>query len=380
MNGAAKPWEELFPPLDTRAVGESVALHLLRRHGSPLLLLPTSRSAARAALSLYPAQTWKARLARRTLLTMRRFGVSPGTSAVTLRLDREAPFVRFLAGSQPDDEPLTFAMLLGNPTVAGRRFVLLRFDANGLPMRVVKAGRGVAACELIQREARFLKSLPSKLLRAPVTCGEFAGEDITALAMEYAPGATPDANDTTTVPGILESWLKPDQTVRFEDLELWRRLFAAFQHDTVNPHFLDRLRAVSFHPTIHHGDFVPWNIRVDPASKRWTVLDWERGEAMGPPGWDWFHYVIQPATLVRRERPAKLLQRADRLLQSPAFRRYATQADIGPNADLLLLGYLLYCRDVVQQAQGTETIRALIQLVAEREGGNPQKQPRNVSS
>ena len=39
-------------------------------------------------------------------------------------------------------------------------------------------------------------------------------------------------------------------------------------------------------------------ITVRPQDGSWVVLDWERGEPEGLPGWDWFHYVVQTGVLV----------------------------------------------------------------------------------
>jgi hypothetical protein len=285
---------------------------------------------------------------------------------VELWFAEEAPFVQFLGLSRDGPGPVTFAMLLGNPNVAGRRFVLLLFDAAGRPVRVVKAGTGFEAEELIRREARFLKSFPAGLLHAPSLHGEFAGDGTTALAMEFVPGPTPGANDASPLPGILGSWLSPTSKVSFDELTIARRLFSRLGNDGISPRVLDRLRATTFRPAIHHGDFAPWNIRLDPASKRWTVLDWERGDEAGPPAWDWFHYVIQPAALVRRDSPTTILRQVDRLLHSAAFRQYAAQAEIGMAADILLLAYLWHCRDVVQQSEGMKTIRELVEVMSRR--------------
>jgi hypothetical protein len=317
-------------------------------------------------LSLYPAQSRIARLARRTLHLVQHFCAPPGTEAVDLRFAADAPFVQFLGRSQNKPGPFTFAMLLGNPNVAGRRFVLLLFDAGGQPVRVVKAGAGVEAKELIQREARFLKSFPAGLLHAPSLYGEFGGDGIAALAMEYVPGPTPDANNLSPLAGVLGSWLRTDKKVNFTDLPIAQKLLARIQHNTVSPDLIHHLRAISFCPAIHHGDFAPWNIRIDPASKRWKVLDWERGEPEGPPAWDWFHYVIQPAALVRRESPLMILRRVSKLLQSPAFKHYAARAEIGTAAETLLRTYLVYCCEVTQQTEGIETIKGLTELVIRR--------------
>ena len=365
-NSTTRPWEELFPPPGNSNDGARLKLKLLRRNGVPLLLVPENPHAARAALTLYPAQSWRARLARRAVSALLLFSATPGAEVVEIRLDPDLPFARFLRATTTAPEDLTFAMLLGNPRVAGRRFVLLIFGAAGQPVRVVKAGVGTKAGALIHREAGFLKSHPPELLQAPVVVGEFQADGIAAVALEYISGPTPDLNNTDPVLRILGSWLQRDKRVRFEELPVAKRLHAASPFEKAMRWMFDCLRDATFHPALHHGDFAPWNIRVEPATRRWRVLDWERGESIGPPAWDWFHFVIQPAVLVRHASPAAIIHRVGELRQSPAFRSYASEAKIGPVVDSLLLGYLLYCRDVVQQAEGMSTINGLIELLSRR--------------
>jgi len=184
----AKPWELLFPPPKNADRALTLKLRLMRKHGEPLLLLPAQRPAADIALSLYPAQSWKAKIARGGLGLMQKAGVMPGTSPVELRLAPDSPFTKFLRPSGMPEEELSFAMLLGNPYTAGRRFVLLVFDGAGKPSRVVKAGSGSdRALELIRQETSFLKTVAASVLHAPALQDTFADEGIAALAMDYAP-------------------------------------------------------------------------------------------------------------------------------------------------------------------------------------------------
>ena len=60
----------------------------------------------------------------------------------------------------------------------------------------------------------------------------------------------------------------------------------------------------------------------------WTVLDWERGELTGIPGWDWFHYVIQSGILVGRLATSGLGSAPGVLLRSEAFQQYAARGGI----------------------------------------------------
>lgn len=341
-------------------------MRLVRRHGQPLLLLPAHATAARTALSLYPAQSWKARLARTTLAALQSSGLTLGAERVEIPFVAGSAFAQFLRPPGDTTAEFTFALLLGNPNVSGRRFVLLMFNRAGQPVRVVKAGVGPHAAELIRREATFLKSIPAETLHAPKLLGEFAETEITALALEYLPGPTPKAAETQTALAILTDWIDATQTVRFGELPAAQRLHAHARPDDATRRALAKFAEISFHPALHHGDFVPWNMRANPATGNWAVLDWERGEQQGPPAWDWFHFVIQPLALVRRAAPDTILAQVEALRRQPEFLRYAARADIENHFDILLLGYLLTCRDVIRQAEGMPTIEGLAKLISQR--------------
>jgi len=362
------PWESLFPPPTIPGRTLTLKLRLMRKHGEPLLLLPTRQPAADIALSLYPAQSWKAKIARAGLGLMQKAGLLPGTSPVAVQLDLDSPFTRFLCPSEMRADELSFALLLGNPYTAGRRFVLLVFNGNGKPLRVVKAGTGSErSLELIRNEADFLKSVPTTILHSPALRDTFAAEGIAALAMDYARGPTPKLGDDSAVPELLESWVSHEPTVHFGDLPLARRFAAGARPDAATQRVLTRLNQLTFHSAIHHGDFAPWNIRIEPGTQRWTVLDWERGEPAGPPAWDWFHFVIQPEVLVRRASPEAILIRFETFRRQPPFLRYAALAGIQADVDLLFLGYVLYCRDITRQTEGMPTIEGLAERLLAQE-------------
>jgi hypothetical protein len=357
----ATPWEALFPPPAEPARARELELLLVRKRGEPLLLLPAQSHIAPAALTLYPAQSRTARIARRGLEAALRCGFKVGTARVKLRVDMHSPFIRFLAPFASGAAEPCFAVLLGNPRAPGRRFVLLLFDAAGRPRHVVKAGVGEQATALIRREAAFLKSSPRDLLQSPAILGEFAAGGIEAMALDYAAGPTPAVRDVAPLAGLLESWLDLHRTVRFVDFPAAQRLAASAPGDERVRRVFAELDGARFRPAILHGDFTPWNIRVNPATKRWVVLDWERGEADGPPAWDWFHFVIQHEILVRHATTELVLARAEALLHSAEFGRYAAAAGIEACARPLLLAYALYCCVVQRQAEGMARIEALLQ-------------------
>lgn len=363
MNREASPWQNLFPGAPENGPVVRLRLRLLRRHGQPLLLVPERGDAARTALNLYPAQTRKARLARGVLRALAGCGVLPGAEICELQLAADAPFVRFLCppGSRP--ETISLAVLLGNPNVAGRRFLVLVFDGAGHPVRVIKVGTDAPALRLVRREAEFLRELTAARLHAPELLGEFSDGDRAALALAYAPGPTPAADDFRSLSALLTGWLDTTRTVRFGELAAARQLAESGVNDAASRLAQSRLAEVTFHPAIHHGDFAPWNIRVGPTGA-WRVLDWERGEAVGPPAWDWFHYWLQPRVLVRRQAPVAIHREFQEFRRHPAFAEYAQLARIGRHLDALWLGYLVHCRDVTRQAEGMPAIRELVERVA----------------
>src|SRR5262249_28234142 len=128
-NDSGAPWQVLFrhPRDTTNAV--KLKMRLARKRGEPLLLLPPDPKLAATALTLYPAQSRRARLARGGLNLALQAGFSFGTTSVTLVLNPESGFAQFLFPSGTG--PFHFAMLLGNPRSPGRRFVILLFDESG---------------------------------------------------------------------------------------------------------------------------------------------------------------------------------------------------------------------------------------------------------
>lgn len=365
MNAPASSWESIFPAAPDNGPVVRLPMRLLRRHGRPLLLIPTRGDAARTALNLYPAQTPKARLARGLLRWLAGCGVMPGAERRELRLPADAPLVRFLCPAGSGPEAISLAVLPGNPNVTGRRFLVLVFDPTGRPARVVKIGTDAAARRLVRREAEFLRALTPARLHAPELLGEFSDDDRAALALAYAPGPTPAPDDSSRLPALLTGWLDTSRTVRFAELPAARQLAESGVNDAASRRAQNRLASVTSHPAIHHGDFAPWNIRAGAAGD-WRVLDWERGEAVGPPAWDWFHYWLQPRVLVRRQAPAAILAEFENLRRAPGFAAYAQTAGIGQYLDALWLGYLAHCRDVTRQAEGMPAIRELVERVAGR--------------
>ncbi len=362
----AAAWKGLFasPPADA-AASASLELVVLKKGGEPLLVLPRHGRAARLALSLFPAQTARARLARSLWRQMVRWGLAAGPAlrADRLRLDSGDPFVRFLNSLANGAGPPLFALLAGNPRTPGRRFLVLVFDARGRPAAVVKAGTEKLATELIEREASFLAAAPADLLGLPRVRDRFQHGQVAAFAMDFIPGDAPRPSQADGVVPLLNNWLDRRGAQRLSAVPLWQRLAEATARDQRWARLTEKLEGVWFHPALFHGDLAPWNIKVSPATGSWTVLDWERGEGQGPPAWDWFHFVLQPAILVERQSAPALARTAQRLLDSAPFRQYAQVAGIAGREREWLLAYLRHCRDVLRPAEGLARTTELLDLL-----------------
>lgn len=146
----------------------------------------------------------------------------------------------------------------------------------------------------------------------------------------------------------------------------WRRFVAS--GGSFPKELRPKLESVRVKPVIFHGDFAPWNLRVD-SNNRLMVLDWERGEDQGIPGWDWFHYVVQTSILVHKEKAEDTFRRIVRLLKTPEFINYARHAGFGTNGLLLFAGYLGYTAHSGQSEGGQKLVELRDYAYAQKLGG-----------
>lgn len=358
---AADRWQDLFArALDGRAVSR-LSLRVVRRGGQPFLWLPLAGPLAARALALYPAQSAKARLARKLLELALRLGISPLREREELNVAANEPFAKFLAECAGLSELPPLAILAGNPHAPGRRFVVLVFNVRGQSAAVIKTGRTEAARQLVMREADLLAAVPAGTPGVPRLKAAFQAHGVQAFALNFIAGNSPQLDDTQPLAGLFTAWLVKHRRVSLCDLESWRLLRAASASAPL-PAALDRAGDLNLHPTLAHGDFAPWNIKV--ADGQWTVLDWERGQQEGIPGWDWVHFVVQSAILVRHEHTAALLARLERTLASPEFSNYARHAGFGGHERLLALAYLAFAARVTRQTEGLAEIKSLEQAAA----------------
>lgn len=357
-------WLELFAagPDEPKV---AVALRVMRRGGQPFLYLPTHNRAAARALDLYPAQTRKARLAKTLLTLSYRFSFLPRGGGETFLLPAKNLFLASLAltAGLPAGQIPEFAVLAGNPHAPGRRYVFLLFDADAKPVAVVKAGNTERARELIQHEATLLRELGGKQNALPKLRDEIVCHPVVAFSTDFITGASPAGDGTEMLSSILTAWLDESREVNMSELPAWQRLLRT-ETESPLPECVRALTSLRTHPALMHGDFAPWNVKV--ADGRWTVLDWERGERVGVPGWDWLHFILQPAILVQRAEPATMIAMLERLFATPAFAHYAAKARIAGQEWSWAAAYLCYCLRITRQTEGASRLQPLLTAILDR--------------
>lgn len=347
-------WRALFDGPTGDQPGKSWRWHLLQRRGHDFLLLPESASPAAQTLALYPAQTRSARVVREALRSWLRWHLPVPFRRVALEISDRAPLLAFVtrvAGAGP----LTFGLLCGNPQSVTQRFILLVFDAQEKIVAVVKAAAAEPGRLLIRREAEFLGTC-SGMKGVPRLLGRLSGEEVEAFALEFVPGNSPAAGDIAGLSRILDAWIDRQRSLPLAEIPLWQSV--------AGDPALSAMGGRCVRPVIFHGDLAPWNIRV--AKGEWTVLDWERGERIGVPTWDWFHFELQHAILVRRLPAEGLLALAEEILARPEFVNYAEMAAVSGCERRLLHAYLVYAVAVLKQTEGMESLRELRRAWAER--------------
>jgi len=183
-----------------------------------------------------------------------------------------------------------------------------------------------------------------------------------ALAMDFFDGTSPVAKDEAGIPELLTSWLNKHKTMAIGLMRAWWELEQTCADHPVFEKLAQRLPNQIVRPTIFHGDFAPWNCKV--ANGGWRVLDWERGDLNGPPGYDWFHYLIQTRILVAKKSTRAITTELLRLLESAEFQEYARRAGFLNSRRDLLLMYLLHHNEVIRPSEGLDRGRKLLQALA----------------
>ena len=272
----------LFIPLDSRAVAASAF-----RLYAPVKLAARCRMAAARAAALLGSRAWY-------------------RDRVTIALRQRSHLEQALAELFPDDR-IHLALASGSaPPALNRKITLAVLGRGGRrlafaklpgPLPISRAG--------IENSVRMLKAL------ADLPAGEcvprllFAG----TLAGTYAEVTSPLGGH---MPGIrfkpahqqfLDS-LRTGKSRQLGETEWVQSMLGRSRLPGRGPdldglleRLLPSLSGMTLATTIVHGDFAPWNLRLDRG--RIHALDWETGSLEGPPLIDRTHYLLSVGYLVR---------------------------------------------------------------------------------
>jgi hypothetical protein len=329
---------------------------LLSRNGHPLLYLPADARLRAHALRFYQPQSAKARLFVALLRAFNRLRLPLPLSRSAPETPSDPAFRDFLAQCAGMEDP-EFALLCGNPNAPGRRFLLLLFSQVATPACVIKFGTTPEAQALIRREADFLQDSGGTFAGLPQILDSYQSASVSAFAVPYFTGRQAKPQDFPSVVRCLESWIPRGAEQPLREIPGWQRLLALPNC----PQELQRVADSKVRPSLYHGDFTPWNLRISSAGDL-QVFDWERGEHVGVPGWDWLHYCLQPEILVRNSCPTYLLQLMDRILRSTEWLEYLRRARAAEMGSEIAKGYLWYHLHVCRQTEGEATLRQLTEL------------------
>ena len=347
--------EELFPPRGE----ECYPMAVLRRHGHLQLALPSRGSAALYGIELYPAQRRVARCIRSALSLFAKLDLPIPLPRTEIHLDPESPFTRFLK-SFAIGNTFDLSIYAGNPKVPGRRWLCLVSSAKK-PVCVVKAGVTPEARALIAREVDFLCSaMPSHSLKviAQHDCNR-----VRAFAGPFIPEHRKSSLSICEAIHITEEWIRKDA---FSPLGT-RPALQALVAKTRNEAELRRLHTISSVTaveTISHGDYAPWNIKRDRDSSEWIVVDWERGDYNGVPGWDIIHFLVQPLILVHRASPSSIVKQLCSFLTSPTWMRRAEANGVSNISLQLAWSYALHAGRVNRQSEKSDTLEEVAKILA----------------
>ncbi len=361
--------EALFPSLNHSGGTVECSWKALCRRGNILLALPEDLQAARTALELYAPQKWHAKLLLKALKFSLIMRLLP---RISHSFDPGSGFARFLFTLGVNWEQVSsLAIFFGNASSAGQRMLVLAFDADAMPVTLVKVGVTDLARQLIIQERDCLNMLKAKdlcfpvgLFRVPELRDTYSGVECEAFAMNFMPAGDAPGHDVgDQLSALFSCWLDKQHTSALYEFPQWQRLSQVLPAESPASKMLNHWKDIQVHPSLFHGDFTPWNIKVDRISGEWWILDWERGEATGIPGLDWLHYEIQVMLLVKGFDAVTIRQKIADFMDTVLFDGFCEQARLVEHRQKLFSFYLWYQIHVEVPSEGMETLKELSQLV-----------------
>lgn len=218
---------------------------------------------------------------------------------------------------------IVMGISLGTPGPS-RKLAVVAMDARGTRLGIAKLGRHGPAAESLRVEAGMLRALsarPALVDRVPRLLHElelpgYSGLVQTVLEGSRTAGAFSErhAEFLMRLTGDCHRQIRIDDTSQFA-AAIKRAANAEGTGDVLAHESMEAVRRSIGHlevpPTIVHGDFAPWNLRLRSGSI--AAFDWEHGHACGVPGVDEIHFHLQTWMLLKRWSPDRSLSTLGRI-------------------------------------------------------------------
>ena len=277
-----------------------------------LIPLGNPRS-TKSALEIYVPYAWRARLIKKLLLRMNGMGLLGWTPHKVLIGSKAALPLQALVSEVSGEREPVFALSLGT-SGRYRKLTIQVMRPDGEILGYIKAPLTDAATERVRHEAAVLERLWGSVPLRPhipkvLYSGEWANTYIlfqTQGPSQPGPIELGDMHENflqtlwgvhrSQVPGRLfvgevgSRWLKTEPLLGRSYQALGQKALETAARE------LDR---VTLPCGIAHGDFAPWNSRVE--NGRLFVFDWESAAWEAPIQWDVFHFRAQVASLLHRK-------------------------------------------------------------------------------
>jgi len=267
------------------------------KHGHLLLLLPQDRRHSLRALTLYQAQSFKARIYvmyLRCLLFLKAHF-----------LMKSIKFGDFQEPYQFLSENDSVGFLLGNPHSESRK--IIAYHSLGDKASVTKFALDCKTTVSVSNEIEYLEKINRSLKGASHISNKNISEDksYAYYTVDWVDGRTPRKVDNKMLVELMESWIKSHEKVSLGSTDVWQevtKLTSISEYSEVVTELAEKEVLLA---TVH-GDFSPWNIKIN-TNDAVKVLDWESYHHDGIAGVDWAHYLVQSKSLISKMWPHEVI-------------------------------------------------------------------------
>ncbi|MGA9164404.1 MAG: phosphotransferase [Thiobacillus sp.] len=332
---------------------------LRRRDGSIHLVLPFSNTQVlQSALRMYYPSRWAGRLYRLILTHTLPWRAWLGWVETVETLAGFCPDLKPVLEVVPTANPECIGLLKGSPGPRSK-LTLKIMDAAGNSLAYARIADSPGAVAALRREAQVLTM--SKLgpcQPVVIAQGEYSGPHDFFIVESAGP-------EQPAEPVLAERHFAFLARMLGDETLPWHSVIDQLEHEisdlmrepalssllaeTLN--FLLKAPCPSLRVCIEHGDFVPWNVRINKTGELF-VLDWEHARC---DGWVWLdalHFCYQTEALVRRRSPKQVLASLLSVFTQPAARQYAQQLPVTAGHERTLIAVYLLRMLVVGASEG----------------------------